>query len=85
MATEYWIDVRTAEERAAGHIEGSAHIPFEDIVQRIGEVTDDKDAKIFVYCRSGRRSGVAQEALQAAGFSNVINAGGYDDLVRAQP
>ncbi|MGN0920506.1 MAG: rhodanese-like domain-containing protein [Cellvibrio sp.] len=84
MANEYWIDVRTAEEYSAGHIEGATHIPYEDIAKRIHEITEDKDAVIHLYCRSGRRSGVAQEMLQAEGFTKVNNAGGYEDLVRAQ-
>lgn len=84
MANEYWIDVRTAEEFNAGHIEGAAHIPYEDILTRIHEVTQDQDAVIYLYCRSGRRSGFAQEALQAHGYTNAINKGGYEDLLRAQ-
>lgn len=84
MATEYWIDVRTQEEFDAGHIDGAAHIPYEEVLLRIHEVTDNKDAVIHLYCRSGRRSGFAQEALSAHGFSNAINEGGYEDLLRAR-
>ena len=53
----YWIDVRTDEEYRKEHIKGAVNIPYEEITQRIHEVTSDKDAMIYVYCRSGRRSG----------------------------
>lgn len=85
MANDYWIDVRTTEEFNAGHIKGAAHIPFEEIAQRIGEVTTDKNATIHLYCRSGRRSGIAQETLQAMGFTDAVNEGGYEDLVKQKP
>ena len=82
MANVYWIDVRTTEEFNAGHIEGSVHIPYEEIAQRIAEVTSDKNASIHLYCRTGRRSGIAQETLQALGFTKAVNEGGYEDLVK---
>lgn len=75
-----WIDVRSAEEFNAGHLAGAVNIPHEQIAARIAEVTQDKDAEIFLYCRSGRRSGLALEALQGIGFSKVVNAGGYEAL-----
>ena len=83
MANEIWIDVRTTDEFNAGHIQGAAHIPYEEIAARIGEVTEDKNAVIRLYCRTGRRSGIAQETLQAMGFTQATNEGGYEDLVRA--
>lgn len=84
MADDFWIDVRTDDEFNSGHINNAAHIPFEEIAQRIGEVTNDKDATIHLYCRTGRRSGIAQETLQQLGFKHAINEGGYDDIVHKQ-
>ena len=81
-ATDFWIDVRTADEFNAGHIAGSAHIPYEIIAQRISEVTTDKEATLHLYCRSGNRSGIAQQTLLAMGYRNAINEGGYEDLKR---
>lgn len=83
-SNDFWIDVRTLDEFNAGHIEGAAHIPYEEIALRIGEVTSDKNALIHLYCRSGNRSGIAQQMLLAHGFSNAVNEGGYEDLVRKQ-
>ena len=82
LASDIWIDVRTTDEFNAGHIEGAAHIPYEEIAARIGELTTDKDAKIHLYCRSGNRSGIAQQTLQAMGFTNTINEGGYEAILQ---
>lgn len=78
--TAIWIDVRTAEEYNAGHLQGAVHIPHEQIADKIAAVTEDKNAVIYLYCRSGRRSGLALESLQALGYSKVVNAGGYEAL-----
>ena len=75
----YWIDVRSASEYADGHVEGAVLIPHTEITERIGEVTTDKDARIYLYCRSGRRSGIALQALEAAGYANAVNAGGLEE------
>ena len=75
----YWIDVRTASEYADGHVEGAVLIPYTEITERIDEVTSDKNARIYLYCRSGRRSGIALEALEAAGYVNAVNAGGLEE------
>lgn len=76
-----WIDVRTPEEFAEGHIEGAVNIPFEQISHRISEVTTDKNASINLYCRSGRRSAIALNTLKEMGFVNLTNQGSYQDLV----
>jgi phage shock protein E len=78
--TGHWIDVRTPEEYAAGHLQGAVNIPFNEIAERIDEVTTDKNAEIHVYCASGGRSGIAREDLLELGYKNVINDGGYEDL-----
>jgi phage shock protein E len=84
LANDIWIDVRTADEFQAGHLEGAIHIPYEEIAARIGEVTTDKNATLRLYCRSGNRSGIAQQTLQAAGFTQVVNEGGYEALLQRQ-
>lgn len=74
------IDVRTPEEFASGTLPGATPIPHEQIAQRIAALAPDKNAPIVLYCRSGRRSGIAQDRLLELGYSNVINAGGYEQL-----
>jgi len=77
-----WIDVRTAKEFNAGHLEHSTNIPHDVIGKHIAEVTTDKDAKIHLYCRSGGRAGTAKRALEGLGYTNVVNEGGYKDLLK---
>lgn len=74
------IDVRSEDEWNSGHVEQAIHIPHTEIGQRIDEVTDDKDAKIVVYCAVGGRAGKAKTKLEELGFTNVENGGGFDDV-----
>lgn len=74
------IDVRSEEEFAAGALPAATLIPHGEIAQRIAEVAPDKTTPIVLYCRSGRRSGIAQDSLQVLGYTQVINAGGYEQL-----
>lgn len=78
----YWIDVRTPEEFAQGHMGGAINIPYEEIGSQISAVARDVDSDIRVYCRSGRRSGVAKDTLNGLGYANVINEGGYEDIIK---
>ena len=77
------VDVRTAEEFAAGHFPGAINIPHEDIVQGIEESNVGKDQTVLLYCRSGNRSGQAEGRLQSAGFSGAKNVGGLNALLAA--
>ncbi|MCT7943176.1 MULTISPECIES: rhodanese-like domain-containing protein [Shewanella] len=79
------IDVRTAEEFAAGHIEGAINIPFDQIVAGVEKFGLKNDASIVLYCRSGRRSRLADESLLQAGFTDSVNAGGYESLAASKP
>ncbi len=81
------IDVRTAEEFASGHVEGAVNIPHEQIAQGISSLKHlRKGSLIVLYCRSGRRSGIAAETLERLGYTRVINAGSKEDLTaRLQP
>ena len=77
------IDVRTPEEFAKGHLDGALNIPYDRISERAAELGTDKNRDIVLYCRSGRRSGIAQKTLEQMGFTSLLNAGGYDDLKTA--
>jgi len=83
-AEAIWIDVRSTEEFNAGHLPGALNIVHTEIGGKIVEVTQDKNAEIQLYCRSGRRSGLAEAELKKLGFTNVHNAGGYEELKAAQ-
>lgn len=82
-ADKIWIDVRSVEEFQAGHLDGAVNIVHTDIAAKIATVTQDKNAEIQMYCRSGRRSGLAEAELKKLGFTNVHNAGGYEALKAA--
>ncbi len=84
FAQSLWIDVRTVEEYQAGHLEGAINIPYDEIEQKIEAVSANKTADIQLYCRSGRRSGIALESLRSMGYSKVKNAGSYEQLKQKQ-
>lgn len=73
------LDVRTAEEFAEGHIKGAILIPNDEITEKAESILTDKDQKILVYCRSGRRSKLAAEDLLALGYTNLWEFGGIID------
>ena len=77
-----WIDVRSAEEFNAGHLQDAVNIPHDKIVEGVKAIGSDKDAPINLYCRSGRRAEAALTELKNAGYTNVTNRGGYEDLVK---
>ena len=74
------VDVRTPEEYAEGHLPEAINIPFEQIAEAFAKQGIAKDTPVVVYCRSGRRSGIAKESLDNAGYQAVYNGGGYDSL-----
>ena len=73
------LDVRTQEEYDEGHIPVAILIPNTEIEARAEEELPDKDQLIFVYCRSGRRSKLAAEALVELGYTNIKEFGGIID------
>ena len=68
------VDVRTADEHAAGHIEGALHLPLERLDQEVDQL--DRERPVVVYCRGGNRSGMAAEALAASGWNAHSVSGG---------
>ena len=71
------LDVRRAEEFAAGRVPGARNVPHEailaDAARALGASTD---AEIVVYCQSGRRANMALEALQKAGYTRLSHLEG---------
>lgn len=67
------IDVRTAEEYELGHVHGALLHP----VQQIETFDFPKDRTYYIYCRSGRRSHNAAEALATRGYEVVNLDGGF--------
>ena len=73
------LDVRTQEEYDQGHIPGAILIPDTEIKAEAENVLTDKAQLILVYCRSGRRSKLAAEALVELGYTNIKEFGGIID------
>ena len=73
------LDVRTEEEYAEGHVPGAILIPDYEIEARAEEELPDKNQMLLVYCRSGRRSKLAAEALVELGYTNIYEFGGIID------
>ncbi len=74
--TIHLIDVREAHERSEFNI-GGLHLPLGHIqTMQIDDIEAWKAEPIYIYCRSGNRSGQACLILETAGFSHVINVTG---------
>ena len=69
------LDVRTPQEYREGHIPGSQNVPLQQL-DKVEEVTENKDTVLYVYCRSGARSRQAVSLLKHMGYTNVHNIGG---------
>jgi rhodanese-related sulfurtransferase len=69
------VDVRSAEDFAAGHIEGAINLPINDLFNMLDQLPD-KSASIVVLCASGHRGGMAMMALGMNGYTAVRNLGG---------
>jgi phage shock protein E len=70
------IDVRTEGECNAGHLASATHLPLDIFEQNIVSFIKDKQRTVYLYCRSGNRSGKALQIMQDLGYINAKNAGG---------
>lgn len=74
------MDVRTAEEYAAGHIEGAINfdVKSSSFASHIAKMNEDTE--YMVYCKAGGRSVKACKIMSKAGMKNLYNLeGGFDD------
>ena len=65
------LDVRDDDEFARGHIPGSVHIPYAELIARQGELP--RDRQIAAVCSGGKRSGMAASLLQREGFEHIVH------------
>ena len=79
LAKTVIIDVRTTAEYAQDHVDGALNIDYTLIGRDIAKAQVAKDDTVILYCRSGNRSGAAQQTLKSMGFSNVENYGGINE------
>jgi len=73
-----FVDVRTAEEWAGGHLPGAKHLDRGKLEFMVEQAVPNKAAAIVVYCKSGDRGALSAQTLAAMGYTNVLNmAGGF--------
>jgi len=79
------LDVRTPGEFAGGHLAGAVNVDVmaPDFQQKVAALKLPSDSPIYLYCRSGSRSGQATSILQQMGHAGAVNVGGFDALARA--
>ncbi len=70
------VDVRTPHEFQSSAYPGAINIELDELMERYGELGNNKSRDIVVYCASGARSAYAQRMLAQVGYSNVKNGGG---------
>ena len=70
------LDVRSLEEYQAGHIKGALNISHSQLSEKMNLMPENKDELVIVYCRSGRRAGVAEQLLKAQGYTQVKHLSG---------
>lgn len=79
------IDVREDYEHQEFNVGGKL-IPLGTLSLEIANLEEYKDQEVVVYCRSGNRSGMAQQMLKSQGFTNVRNLlGGMMDYWAKYP
>jgi sulfur-carrier protein adenylyltransferase/sulfurtransferase len=72
------IDVREADEHAAGRLPGALHIPRGYLELRV-EDRARRDEELILYCAGGTRSALAARTLRELGYERVASlAGGYN-------
>ena len=75
------VDVRTPMEFQGGNVNGSINIPLNAVTERIEELRNLQP--LVLCCASGGRSGQVTDYLEAQGFTDVFNGGGWT-MVNAQ-
>ena len=69
------LDVRSAEEFAEGHVPGALNVPHSRITSHLATLGSIQQP-VLVYCRSGRRAGIALETLTDLGFKQLYHLDG---------
>ena len=70
------LDVRSENEYNHGHLTGAINISHDDVADNLAELAQYKDNTLVVYCRSGRRAGLAEDILAKDGFENILHLTG---------
>jgi rhodanese-related sulfurtransferase len=76
------LDVRERDEWDEGHVEGSVHVPYHDLVDGVPEQVQANGKPLAVACSVGNRSSIAVSLLRRAGVEDLVHVadGGVRDL-----
>ena len=78
------LDVRTPGEFESAHIRGAYNVPLDTLPEHTREIRTVTEAQIVLVCQSGQRAGKAEDALRAAGMSNLhVLEGGINGWMAA--
>jgi rhodanese-related sulfurtransferase len=77
------VDVRTPAEFEAGHVPGAVNIPFDEVRRRAGEI-GPPSTPVLLYCRSGRRTGIARRTLAELGYAQLYDLRSYELWVASE-
>ena len=69
------LDTRTISEYKSGNIDGSIHIPLDELRQKMAQIPKDKP--VYILCHSGLRSYLACRILMQNGYDCYNLSGGY--------
>jgi len=78
------VDVRTPAEFSSGHVPGAMNIPHDEMAARHAEI-GPPSTPVLLYCKSGRRTEIAEKALREKGFSTIYDMQSYDRWVASEP
>ncbi len=71
------LDVRSPEEFGEGHVPGAVNVPYDQIEANLDSLLAFRDRDVVVYCRTGRRAGIAEARLREAGFERLWDLEGH--------
>jgi phage shock protein E len=72
------VDVRTRGEFAEKSLPGAVNLPLDTVRAAITNHVTNKSQVVLLHCRTGRRSGIAEQELRALGYTNAFNLGSFE-------
>ncbi len=69
------IDVRTIEEWRTGHLKDAKHLPLDILEDQVKNLVINPQETVYIYCRSGNRSGTAKQIMNRLGYQHAKNLG----------
>ena len=79
-----FLDVRDPNEYGAGHLPGAINVSRGTLEFNIWDKIADKNAKIYVYCKTASRSALATKTLNDLGYKNaVLMDAQFEDWIKA--